>query len=889
MIRFPRGAHPKRAREPETGFSALSELTWDAIVVVDRAGRIVEANPQSARLLGMEVAALDGLLLRDLIPSEDIRLMLQLLEGARADRRHEVRIPLRRASGEIVSVEARAVSRGDGMVAIALRLIEGARSGTRQPPDDAPPVRGYFDRLPIPALVFDAGGTVLAVNAAWTALFGLPPAAATLVGANVFQNPGILGPTVRGRVEGALKGNIVEIPAVEWMPPVMPGAAPAQTRIVRLILLPFADEDSASERVMALALDLTEQRKVEDALRDSGSRYRALIEETPEALFLLEDGVFRFVNRQFCQVFGMNKADLINRRGPLALCAEEDRTLLANYISDRLALRSARATAIFRGLRADGVSIDCEIHANRILLNGKPVLLGGVRDITDQRRTRETMRFQSKLFEHVQDAIVATDWDGRIIYCNAAAESIYGWRSRQVVGRLFTDVVRARGTEPVPADLNQVLNRQGTWRGELQHRTADGRLLWVAATLSVLGDDQNRAIGAVGVFRDITEQKELEEQLLQAQKMESIGTLAGGIAHDFNNILGSIVGYLGLLKEDLSDDPSALAYLDIVERSAHRASDLTRQLLGFARKGKFEVRAVDIGELCRDVANLLRSAMDKTIDLQVHIPANLPRAEGDANQLQQVILNLCTNARDAMPHGGTLRLSLAEALADDQTLQPLPRLRRYVVLTVSDTGAGMDDATRERMFEPFFTTKDPGKGTGLGLAMVYGIVRNHGGFIDVRSEIGKGTTVQVYLPVSHHDQGAGAEEAARDVAEGKGELILIVDDEEPLRNLVRDVLSRRSYRVLVAADGREALEAYRTRGPEIALVILDMTMPGMSGQELFDALRTQNPTVRVLLCSGYAQEGTAQDVLRRGALGFLQKPYLITELATKVRDILDQS
>jgi nitrogen-specific signal transduction histidine kinase/ActR/RegA family two-component response regulator len=393
-------------------------------------------------------------------------------------------------------------------------------------------------------------------------------------------------------------------------------------------------------------------------------------------------------------------------------------------------------------------------------------------------------------------------------------------------------------------------------------------------------------VGVVGVYRDITAQKRLEEELLQAQKMESIGTLAGGIAHDFNNILGTIVGYLGLLKEELPGNPELQRYFEILERSALRASELTRQLLGFARKGKFEVRPLDLARLCSEVVELFRTTLDPRVQLRTHFPPDLPLVEGDASQLHQAILNLCMNARDAMPEGGLLELTLQPVIAPDPTSGEPPVLRPYACLTVRDTGVGMDEHVKSRMFEPFFTTKGPGKGTGLGLAMVYGIVRNHGGFLEVDSEVGKGTSVRMYLPVAG---GTGeAEQVAAESPPGTGETILVVDDEEPLCNLLRDVLTRRGYRVLVATDGEEALRLYREHGGRIDLVVLDMTMPGLSGMDTFEALRSADPHARILLTSGYTQEQAAREAVARGAKGFLQKPFLISELLARVREALQE-
>jgi PAS domain S-box-containing protein len=652
-----------------------------------------------------------------------------------------------------------------------------------------------------------------------------------------------------------------------------------------VLLAPVRYPEGQLQFVAAIALDTTEQRRLEEELRESEARYRTLIEESPDGVFLLEEGLFRFVNRRFLQMFRTTSADCVDRLGPLALCAPEDRPKLAAYLRERLASAAPGATVTFVGVRPDGTRLECELQANRVVLRGKSMLLGTVRDLTEQRRVAEILHFQASLLEQVQDAIVATDWDGRVVYWNRAAEALYGWLASDAVGRDFDALVRPEARDSL-ARLRHHLLREGSWRGELQHRTAEGRVAWLSASLSVQRDPQGRPVGVVGVYRDITAQKRLEEELLQAQKMESIGTLAGGIAHDFNNILGTIVGYLGLLKEELPGNPELQRYFEILERSALRASELTRQLLGFARKGKFEVRPLDLARLCSEVVELFRTTLDPRVQLRTHFPPDLPLVEGDASQLHQAILNLCMNARDAMPEGGLLELTLQPVIAPDPTSGEPPVLRPYACLTVRDTGVGMDEHVKSRMFEPFFTTKGPGKGTGLGLAMVYGIVRNHGGFLEVDSEVGKGTSVRMYLPVAG---GTGeAEQVAAESPPGTGETILVVDDEEPLCNLLRDVLTRRGYRVLVATDGEEALRLYREHGGRIDLVVLDMTMPGLSGMDTFEALRSADPHARILLTSGYTQEQAAREAVARGAKGFLQKPFLISELLARVREALQE-
>lgn len=865
-----------RGREAADRLAAVLRAVSDAIVEVDKDGLITAANRQAAELVGLSVGSVVGLPFRAL--TDGSPQTLRALEEVRRRRRWEGELHLRRADGTVVRAFAHAEVAGESVVWC---VVPPAATDAREL---AAHVQQALHDLPLPAQAFDPDGNVVATNPAWQELFGLTPTGKD--SGNVLRGGSVFGPQHRSAVEQALRGEVVWLRAFPWPPPDDPRRAPAASfRLLDLLLTPVRHPQGRLQFVLALALDTTEQRRLEDELRESEARYRTLIEESPDGVFLLEDGVFRFVNRRFLQMFRTTSAECVGRVGPLAFCAPEDRAKVGNYLRERLSATSSPAAVGFVGVRPDGSRLDCELQANRVVLRGKPMLLGTVRDLTEQKRVAEMLHFQASLLEQVQDAIVAMDWDGRVLYWNRAAEALYGWLAGDALGRNFDTLVQPQSRETL-ARLRQHLVREGSWRGELQHRTADGRLAWVSASLSVQRDDQGRPTGVLGVYRDITAHKRLEEELLQAQKMESIGTLAGGIAHDFNNILGTIVGYLGLLKEELPPGSDLHRYLDVLERSALRASELTRQLLGFARKGKFEVRPLDLARLCSEVLELFRTALDPRVQLRTHFPLDLPLVEGDASQLHQAVLNLCMNARDAMPGGGLLELTLQPVIAPDPNSGSPPVLRPYVCLAVRDTGVGMDEHVKARMFEPFFTTKGPGKGTGLGLAMVYGIVRNHGGFLEVDSEPGKGTEVRMYLPVA--SGGTGTEEAEEpEVGSGAGETILVVDDEEPLCNLLRDVLTRRGYRVLVATDGDEALRVYQEHAGRIDLVILDMTMPGLSGTETFDALRALDPRARILLTSGYTEERAAREAVARGAKGFLQKPFLVSELAARVREALE--
>ncbi|UCD56012.1 MAG: response regulator, partial [Candidatus Hydrogenedentota bacterium] len=415
----------------------------------------------------------------------------------------------------------------------------------------------------------------------------------------------------------------------------------------------------------------------------------------------------------------------------------------------------------------------------------------------------------------------------------------------------------------------------------------DGTAIWAETKVSFLYGSGGRPTGLLGVSRDITEKMQLQNQLFQAQKMESIGTLAGGIAHDFNNLLGGILGYASLMKTNLRKNNRVFSFAETIEKSANRAAELTAQLLAFARGGRYEARILNLNIVVDETLEIISRTFDKSIDIEVHSHESLPTIEADAGQIQQVLMNLCVNARDAMLDGGKLTIETNVETLTKRYAKTHAGTKpgSYVTLSVTDTGVGMDKESVERIFEPFFTTKEKGKGTGLGLSVVYGVVRNHGGHVRVRSEPGKGSTFKIYLPVSGKPEKEYSYES--EMPQGGGELILVVDDEEVIRSLAKDTLESNGYRVLLAHNGVEAVKIYGKYNGDIGLVIIDMVMPKMGGRETFLKLKKINPQVKVLLSTGYSQNGEAKEMLNDGVIGFVQKPYQLGDLLSKVRSALD--
>lgn len=501
-------------------------------------------------------------------------------------------------------------------------------------------------------------------------------------------------------------------------------------------------------------------------------------------------------------------------------------------------------------------------------------------------------QFISMLVDYSSDILVFIDRDGVQRFISSSAEKITGYTVEELQGP-FADIIHPEDLPHVQAGFDKVLEHpEAVVTVHYRHKHKDGGYRhFETVGRNFLDDPLVR--GIVANVRDITDrvsseenQKALERQLQIAQKMEAVGTLAGGIAHDFNNLLAGIQGRADLMLMDKEADHADVIHLKEIEAYIRNASELTGQLLAIAKGGKYEAKPTDLNELIREASRMF-SRTRKEITIHETYGAGLWPVEVDRGQIDQVLLNLYVNAWHAMGEGGDLYVETKNVVVDeDWTPHPELEPGRYVTFSVRDTGTGMDDAIMEKIFDPFFTTKEMGRGTGLGLASAYGIIRNHDGFIHVESRKDHGSRFTVYLPASQREV---VEETQSSGALLTGsETILFVDDEDMLSQVAEDLLGRLGYRVLIARTGKEAIEIYQKNKDRIHLVLLDMIMPGMSGGETYDRLKAIDPDVKTLLCSGYSMDGQACAILERGCDGFIQKPFKTRELSRKLREILDQ-
>lgn len=528
----------------------------------------------------------------------------------------------------------------------------------------------------------------------------------------------------------------------------------------------------------------------------------------------------------------------------------------------------------------------------------------------------------SAILHSLPDAVFVTDLQARITYFNRAAEKITGFRAHEAQGMYCKDVLKSGLCETECAVKRALDSDQNIFNIETTITTATSKTIPALVSASLIKDSAGKLVGYLYAFRDISplkkvmgdleisraklaernaeldqaieELKMTQEQLLQAQKMESLGTLAGGIAHDFNNILTGILGFASLIRTKLPADSPIERYVVQIERSAVRAAELTSMILTFARRGRFEIKTADLNEIVLEVLQILERTTDRSIKIS-HILSPKPcYVDIDSAKMEQAVMNICVNAVESMPNGGelTIKTEVSFHYADSlvQKLPNQPVNGEYVGLSVIDTGAGMDGETRQRIFDPFFTTKGESGGTGLGLAMVYGVINEFNGYIEVESTPGVGTAFRIYLPVSKRRPGAERREdwnKFSDAPKGNGETILLVDDESIIRELGRDVLEQLGYNVFVAEDGLAALDLYEKHRDKIDLVILDLIMPNLGGKEAFERLRQINPKVKVIISTGYAKDEVLEPLLDNRADGFIKKPYKIQNMARVVRSVIN--
>ena len=623
-----------------------------------------------------------------------------------------------------------------------------------------------------------------------------------------------------------------------------------------------------------------------------------LLELIPDAVVIVDAaGVIRQINSLTEQLFGYNREELVGQKLEV-LVPERYRSRHVHhregFEGEPKVRRMGSGLDLF-GRRNDGSEFPVEISLSPLQLAEGFVTLSVIRDIADQKKiqaelrrahdelshrtNRELWEYRTRLISVIdssEDAIITKDLDGIITSWNAGATNIYGYSAAEAMGKPITLLVPKDRHKEVTDILDSVRRGERVEHHESIRIAKDGRVLNMSLSISPVRASNGEIVGASVIARDVTEQKRTEEQLRQSQKMEAIGRLAGGVAHDFNNVLGIISACNDLLRARIERGDERWQYLDNMHKAAERGANLTRQLLAFSRKQIVRPQVFDLNQRLHDTSRLVRPLMGDDVEVLIRAQAASSLIEADPGQVDQVLLNLSVNARDAMPQGGKLILETATVEFDaDIAKQHAPLSPgKHVMLAVSDTGIGMDQVTVSRMFEPFFTTKEVGKGTGLGLATVYGIVKQCGGHIWVYSEPGRGTTLKIYFPSADAKLGLEtAAEAEADPSPGNGATVLLVEDDELMSRLTRQMLEEHGYEVLEARDAKTAMEFAEAAGDRIRVVLTDVVLRGMSGPEMVRQLIAKRPNLAVVYMSGYTGELISEHDLLHPGVKLLEKPF----------------
>ncbi|MGB7377821.1 MAG: response regulator [Rivularia sp. (in: cyanobacteria)] len=516
-----------------------------------------------------------------------------------------------------------------------------------------------------------------------------------------------------------------------------------------------------------------------------------------------------------------------------------------------------------------------------------PLLERSIRYALERKQAEQKIREQAALLDVATDAIFVRDLDNKILYWNKAAERLYGCQKDEAIGRETAELWQEKKISEIRTALNTLL-KNGSWEGELHQTTKFGKKIIVESRWTLLKEYENKSQAILVVNTDITQKKQLESQFLRAQRLESIGTLSSGIAHDLNNVLAPILMTAQLLESQLDDERSQ-RLLPILINNAKRGANLVKQVLSFTRGMEGDRTLVQPEHLINEIKQVVRETFPKTIQVSQEIEPDLWMIKGDATQLHQVMMNLCVNARDAMPNGGKLTIYATNFIVDENYAQMHldASSGSYVMISVADTGIGISPENLDRVFEPFFTTKELGKGTGLGLSTVLGIVKSHGGFIHVQSDINKGSNFQVYLPAQEIN--VTQEEVEVDFPKGEGELILVVDDEDSIRDITKKSLESYNYKAITASDGIEAIALYAERRDEISVVLTDIIMPVMDGLTTIRTLQKINPQVKIIAVSGLVSNEKINAITEIGIKAFLSKPYTAQQLLQTIGNVKTNS
>ncbi len=755
-----------------------------------------------------------------------------------------------------------------------------------------------LDFLPDPTFAIDLEGKVIAWNKAFESLSGRK--AEDILGKGDYEyalpfygyrRPVLIDAALRQDDEILKKYSAVRKEGDIFLAETRTSINGGELRVISGKARPLYDSDCKIMGAIECIRDVTEIRKTQEKLRESEKRYRSVVENIQDIYYRTDkNGVITMISPSAAQIYGAPCEDIIGRNVGQFWVSAHERAKMVQKLHREGVVRDYEATLV----RHDGSRFYTSFTSS-LLRDDHGGLLGDegiIRDITERKRGEQERMRLAMAVEQAAEGIIIADANWRIEYANPAFQRITGYGGEEIVGRYAWSFIDEKADEAPDPELHAALVKGEAWSGRMTNKKKDGVLYDADVSVSVIPDSSGVVKNYVLLHRDISRELLLEKELRQAQKMEALGTLAGGIAHDFNNILGAITGYTELAKLELGEQNPVRTKLAEVLKATLRAKELVQQILVFSRRSEQKKMPLVLGRILEEAMLILRPSLPSTIEIKTEVSSK-NAVLADSTQMHQVLMNLCTNAAHAMQdNGGVLEVRLADITMETEvsnasgSLPPGP----YVELTVSDVGRGMEEPIMDLIFDPFFTTKGPHEGTGLGLSVVHGIVKSHGGVIFVESNRGTGTTFRVLLPAVETEEGAAEKKDEAKAPQGGGERVLVVDDEPVLAEMIREMLERLGYEAVSCTGGMQALETFKelsTQRP-FDLVLTDMTMPGLTGFELARELLDIAPQISVVLITGFSRSLNIEAALELGISEVIMKPVTLEKLAKTVRAVLDR-
>jgi PAS domain S-box-containing protein len=893
----------KRAEEElrRTGelLRAVADEVSDAIFVKDRHGKYLLFNKAASRLTGMTAADVLGKDDTAIFDPEGARIIMErdrrVMATGVADTKEEIltaagvtraylstKAPHRDKHGNVV-----------GVIGISRDITERKRA------EDS--LQGIARRLNEAQRLAHIGHWELDLDTdhlIWSdesyRIFGISPQEQFLTAAK-WQD--LIHPDDRPRRSKAIAEALIGGPHynVEYRI-VRPNG---EVRIIHSQGEVIRDDAGRPRRIFGTVQDVTERKRAEETLGKSERNFAVLVEKSLQGISIFQEKKLVYANPAQCSILGysLEELQLMSREQLIAIVHPLDRAVAEERARKREAGEYVPPDVELRVVRKDGATRWTQSFNSVIEFNGHPAILSTSIDVTERKRAEESLRESERLLRQVLNAlpvgVVVTDLCGNVILSNPASKQIWGGMiiagdERYAKSKGWWHRTGKRiGPDEWPS-RRAFTAGQTAVKELVEIESFDGIRKVIENSAAPIRTDDGTITGAVVINEDVTDVLRLEDQFRQAQKMEAVGHLAAGVAHDFNNLLTIINGYSEIIQTDLPADSPVQKLVREIDQAGQRAASLTRQLLAFSRKQVLEPRVLNVNAIVTDTAKMLRRLIGEDIELKTVLESSLRPVKADPGQIEQVLMNLAVNARDAMPQGGKLTIETANLDLNVSYTQAYPELRSgsYVMLAMSDTGIGMDDTTKAHIFEPFFTTKGPGEGTGLGLATVFGVIKQSNGYITVYSTPGRGTTFRVYLPVVAEFTSPRAHPSLMTATHGK-ETILLAEDEPAVRALARHALQVQGYTVLEAGQGDKALHIAEEYKGTIDLLVTDVVMPVMSGRELAERLAAIRPGVKVLYLSGYTDDAAIRHGVLKSETALLQKPFTPTSLAAKVREVLD--